>query len=151
MRFIKNILFGRKIIFNDPLIGALTTRIKSENPSIEYTWNGESLLPGQKSKTVFILEGNAKGPYKLQLESVSKIIQDLDNICATVDSQLKVISSKKHDVVTGWLSEFYLAAITPNDVPTNEFEITFEPTKSDDLRYVSFLWTNGKISEIETK
>lgn len=151
MGLIKDFLFGRKIKFHDNIIGELSTRVKSENPSNEYTWAGDHLLQNQACKTVFILEGNINGPYKLQLAAVYKIVNDLQHILTEVNDELKVKHPKKHLDLKDWTLEFYLAAITPNDVRTNQFEVTFEPADKDDLRFVSFLWTNGRISEVEAK
>jgi len=148
---LKKFFWGKQVVFTDKLIGILKTRVKNENPSINYTWIGENLLNGQKRKTVFILEGNSQEPYKNQLKSVYRIVQDLENITRQINFELK--SSKytnprfKHD----WLKDFYLAAITPNDVRENRFEVSIEPINENDTGYVSFLWANGRISEIEAK
>lgn len=148
MEILKKLLFGEKITVKDERIGTLSSRIKSRNPSKEYSWISEHLLPEQQQKTVLILEGNFNGPYDSQFKSVYRIIEEFKLIIEDVDYELKKNSSK-YEKIKNWKSEFYLAALTPNDVNRNEFEINFEPFDKDDTRYVSLLWRNGNLSEIE--
>ncbi len=148
---LKEFFFGKQIVFSDKLIGNLETRIKIDNPTINYTWVGETQLTGQKRKTVFILEGNSQGPYKNQLKSVQRIVQNIENITKEIDLELKAAKSVKLRFKHNWVKDFYLAAITPNDTRENKFEVNFEPIDENDSGYVLFLWANDRISEIESK
>ncbi|MTI29520.1 hypothetical protein [Xanthovirga aplysinae] len=150
MEIIKKILFGKKINFQDPKIGTLTTRIKSNNPSIEYTWTGEYLIDDQKKETVIILEGNLNGPHKAQLNSAYRIVDELDSIIERVDNELKENASN-YKKIKNWKEEFYFAAVTPYDQRENKFELNFEPIDSNNNRYVSLIWSNGQINEVEGK
>ena len=150
MEFIKKLLFGRPTYFEDFKIGKLKTRVKSENPSIEYTWVGEHLLPHQKEKTVFILEGNIYGPSKSQLESAHKILDELQSIVENIDAKLQSNSSN-YSKISDWKENFFFTAVTPNNQRNNGFELNFEPLDQDDTRYVGCMWTNGRITEIEGK
>jgi len=143
--------FGKKVIFSDKLIGNLETRIKNQNVSINCTWTCENLLESQKRKTVFILEGNRNGPYKNQLKSVHRIIQNLENITRQIYLSSHKSKPTKDKLKSVWVKDFYLAAITPNDIRENSFELNFEPINKNDNGYISFIWTNDRISNIELK
>lgn len=149
MEILERLLFGKKITIKDERIGTLFSRIKSTDPSIECTWISEHLISKQQ-QTVFILEGNLNGPYYSQLKSVYRIIEELKLIIENVDNELRKNSSK-YEKLNNWKHKFYLAALTPHDVSSNEFKINFEPFDDDDTRYVSLLWRNGNLSEIEGK
>ena len=150
MGIISNLLFGKKAYINDPIIGTLDTRIKSKNPSIGYTWTSEHLLPNQKNKTVFILEGNVNGPTKKQLESAYKIVNELESIVEKIDSELAKTEAT-YSKLNDWNNSFYFAALTSCEERTNEFEINFEPVDPEDTRYVGCIWSNGRITEVEGK
>jgi hypothetical protein len=66
----------------------------------------------------------------------------------TVDRKIKLTNLNYY---SEWSKEFYLAAITPIAWQDNHFEVTFEPLNEDSVRYVSFVWGNDKITEIEVK
>ena len=155
MGLISNFLFGREIKIQDNKIGVLTTKIKSDNPSINYTWTGEPKLAGQKKPTVFILEGNSLGPYKDQLKGVHRIVDTLDNIIYQIDKELKGRQKIKQRFMNDWTKDFYLAAITPYDPGVKgegkQFEINFEPLDEDDTDYVGLLWNNDELKEIEAE
>lgn len=148
MGFFGDILLGKQVTVLDKILGELKTRIKKENPSTNYTWTSENLISGQRKKTVFILEGNYLGPDKIQLKSVYRIIDNLQEIMKTVDRKIKLTNLNYY---SEWSKEFYLAAITPIAWQDNHFEVTFEPLNEDSVRYVSFVWGNDKITEIEVK
>jgi len=150
VEILDRLLFGKKITIKDERIGTLSSRIKSKNLSKECTWISEHLIPEQQEKTVFILEGNFNGPYYSQLKAVYRIIEELKLIIENVDNELRKNSSK-YEKLKNWKDKFYLAALTPYDVSRNEFEINFEPFDKDDTRYISLLWRNGYLSEIEGK
>ncbi len=154
MSFLKDMLFGKKVSFIDTKIGELTARVKNDNSSINYTWSGEYMLSGQKKPTVFILEGNAEGPYKQQLASVYRIVDTLDSIILWVDSQLKQKENFK-PIFKDWKDTFYLAAITPYNPDTidirNMFEITFEPVIEKEIHYLGLTWVNDRFSEFVAK
>jgi hypothetical protein len=148
-------LFGRLIKINDDKLGELTTKVKSDNPSINYTWTGEHKLKGQRKPTVFILEGNSFGPHGDQLKSVYRIIDTLDDITTQVDKELKGRINTKPRYKGRWTNEFYLAAIVPYNRNVrglgNQFEIQFEPIEVDDTDYVGLIWNNDRLTEIEGK
>lgn len=148
MGFFSDILLGKQVSVLDKILGELKTRIKNENPTVNYTWTSENLISGQPKKTVFILEGNCLGPDKNQLKSFYRIIDNLYEIIKTADQKIKVTNLKFN---REWSSEFYLAAITPIARQDNQFEVTFEPLNEDSVEYVSFTWENDKIFEIESK
>lgn len=150
MSIISNFLFGKKVFIEDSVIGTLEARIKSKNPSIKYTWLSEHLIPNQKAKTVFILEGNINGPSKQQLGSAYRIVTELESITDEIDSQL----SKKDLIyakLSDWKKTFYFAALTSYEERANEYEINFEPIDEDDTRYIGCIWSNGRITEVEAK
>ena len=155
MGLISDFLFGRKISIQDSKIGELKTRVRGNNPSINYTWTGEYKLQGQKKPTIFILEGNNVEPYRSHLKGLHNIIDTLDNIVEQVDKELKGRPNVKQRFKENWVKDFYLAAITPYNPNTNEdgeqFELNFEPIIEDDTDYVGFLWNNGILAEVEAK
>lgn len=150
MELIKKLLFGKKTFIEDPILGTLETRIKSDNPSFEQTWTSEHLIPNQKSKTVFILEGNVKGPTKGQLDAAHRIIDELGTIVKLLNKEVQK-SPELKSKLDNWIEEFYLAAVTPWEERTNKFELCFEPVNQDDTRYLGCFWQNGTISEVEGK
>lgn len=155
MGLISEFLFGRKIKIQDSKIGELTTRIKGDNPSKNYTWTGEHQLIGQGKPTVFILEGNNSGPYGDQLNGVHRIVDSLDEIIAKVDKELKGQLNIKQRFKDDWAKDFYLAAITPYNPNVKgegkQFEINFEPISENDTDYIGLLWNNDNLTEIEAK
>lgn len=144
MEALKKLLFGRKVYFEDSILGTFETRVKSENPSIEKTWYGGNQIAEQKGETTFIIEGNSNGPNKSDLEAVKRILTELPRIINEIDSELSKKSN--YPKVADWINTFFLSAITPYQ---NGFEVNFESTNSDDTRMVSCLWTNGRIEEVE--
>lgn len=148
MEILKKLLFGKKISIQDEQIGVLSCRVKSINPSKEYTWVSEHLLAKQAQKTIFILEGNCTGPYPSQLKAVYRIIDELSLIIEKVDGELRKNHSK-YKKLNHWTNNFYLAALTPNDVSKNEFEICFDPFSEENTQYISLIWENGNIREIK--
>ena len=155
MGLITEFFFGRLTKIQDEKIGKLTAKIKSDNPSLNYTWTGEYKLDGQAKPTVFILEGNDVGPYGEQLKSVHRIVDTLDGIISRVDKELKERLNIKQRFKYDWTKEFYVAAIVPCDPDVKgagiQFEISLEPIKEDDTDYVGLIWNNDRLTEIEAK
>ena len=155
MGLISEFFFGRLTKIQDEKIGELKTKVKSDNPSINYTWTGEHKLDGQAKPTVFILEGNNIGPYGEQLKSVHRIVDTIGDIIARVDKELKERLNIKQRFKNDWTKEFYVAAIVPYDPDVKgvgiQFEINFEPIKEDDTDYVGLIWNNDRLTEIEAK
>ena len=148
MGFFSDILLGKQVTVLDKILGELKTRIKNENPSDSYTWTSENLIAGQGKVTVFILEGNYLGPDKNQLKSIYRILENIEEILKTVDMKIKGTNLNFN---LEWRNEFHLAAITPVAFQNNKFEVTFEPLNEESVEYVSFVWENDKITEIEAK
>ena len=148
-------LFGLEVKIQDPIIGELTAIIRGDNPSINYTWTGEHKLEGQIKPTVFILEGNKDGPYREQLKSIHRIVDTLDNVIDQLDSNLKQQQKIKIQYKEEWMSDFYLAAIVPYNPDIKgvgqRFEINFEPVEEDRTDYISLIWDNDRLTEIEAK
>ena len=142
---LKEFLFGKKREIYDERIGKLTTRVKNENPSINYTWSSEHQLFGQAKPTVFIMEGNVNGPAKNQLNSIYNIIDTLDEIIEHIIQATKTTIKIKEN--------FYLTAVLSSNYETKrnekEFEINFEPINEDSKQYISLMWNNGNLTEIE--
>lgn len=155
MGIISEFFFGRPTKIQDEKIGELKTRIKSDNPSIKYTWTGEHNLDGQAKPTSFILEGNCSGPYGEQLRSVYRIVDTIDIILEQVDKELKEQPNIKQRFKSDWTKKFYLAAIVPFNPDVKgigtQFEINFEPIDEDDTDYVGLIWDNDRLTEIEVK
>lgn len=156
LEFIKQLLFGKKRFYEDPILGTFDTRVKSDNPSIARTWSSEYSIPHQKAKTVFILEGNVNSPDKRQLESAHRVVAELATIVTFFDKKVQANPQMKNKYKQ-WNKEFYLAAVMSYNKSDNLFkgsdtlELNFEPVDQDDLRYIMCLWQNGTISEIEVK
>ncbi|MFN7117328.1 MAG: hypothetical protein ACK4TA_11050 [Saprospiraceae bacterium] len=149
LQFIKQFLFGKEVRFYDPILGELKTRVKKANTTVSYTWTGEYILPGQKKKTFFIVEGNYLAPDKVQLNSLYYIIENLDEIIAKVDTELKAKPSVKSRFKQQWSDAFYLAAILPYAADGgNAFELSFEPLAEEDTDYVGLIWQNGILIDI---
>jgi hypothetical protein len=142
-----NFLFGKEVVFSDPLLGELKTRSRKKTSNC--TWSGETQLKGQKGKTVFILEGNGIEPLKEQLSSIRKIVSDLDQIIVEITNAIK--NSTNYFRKSNWINDFHLAAITPIHVADNSFEIIFEPIDDSSLNYIWCDWSNGKVSNFEFK
>lgn len=148
MGFLSDILLGKQVVVLDKVLGELKTRMRKEDQSANYTWTSESLIAGQRKKTLFILEGNYLGPDNNQLKSVYQIISSLQEIVKTVDQNIKATNLNYN---REWSNEFYLAAITPITRRDNQFEVTFESLDEDSVEYISFIWENDKIFEIEAE
>jgi hypothetical protein len=146
-------LFGRQVKFQDSIIGELTTKVKKDNPSINYTWTGSTKLTGQLKETFFILEGNNHGPYKDQLNSVHRIVDTLNDIIASVDREIKGMQNVKPRYMRDWTKEYHLAMVSPYDPNVKgvgkKFEVNFEPLDEKDLDYIGLIWDNGKLIEIK--
>ncbi|MBB6610268.1 hypothetical protein H7F15_04390 [Pontibacter sp. Tf4] len=145
------LLFGKSIKIEDKKIGELKTRIKRDNPSINYTWTSAKLVASQKKETCFIIEGNSVGPHKQQLNAIYFIVDNLENLVCDVMTKLPEKSAYK-DVLQGeWKEELYLSAIYPTDIWHPRFELTFEQLDDKALGYISVMWENGNITEIEVE
>ena len=155
MGLISDFLFGRHITIENERIGRLKARVKGDNPSINCTWTSEHQLAGQARPTVFILEGNNKGPHKEQLDSIYKIIDTLNDIVVQVDKRLKTKSDIKERYRRDWTKEFFLSAIYAYDPFTKgierQFEVNFEPITGEDTDYITMIWDKGRLTEIEAK
>lgn len=146
---ILNWLFGKKKIVQDDVLGSLSARIKSTDPSKEYTWSSEQLISGQRKATVFLLEGNHAGPYGAQKKSVYKIIEDIDKIISEVDIEL-MKKPAVYDTLRSWKTAFHFEVVYPFDVQRDEFELTFSPLEENDERWVSVIWCGGQLKEISS-
>ena len=153
MELIKRILFGRKIKINDNRIGELSSRIKSDNLSVEYTWYGEYKLIGQNKVTAFYLNGNCLGPYSEQLRSVHRVVDTLNDIFLKIDVELKKRQDVKDRFKIDWRNDFYLAAIysdiQDSSLFSNRLELSFEALDDEDLNAIGLIWQNDKLIEIE--
>ncbi|MGD1846229.1 MAG: hypothetical protein ACFB10_12650, partial [Salibacteraceae bacterium] len=121
MEFIKQLLFGRKIYFNDPVLGKFSTRVKSDNPSINRTWYSAKRIGNYPEDTLFILEGNSRGPNKMELESVRKLMAELPQVMNQVDKDLS--QKANYNKFKDWKSSLYLSAVNPYE---KGFEVQFE-------------------------
>ncbi len=139
---IKDLLFGKNVEISDPKLGLLKTKVKNTNPSIGYVWTGETQLAGQTQETVIIMEGNAEGPFKEQLEAIHMIVDSIGEIVKQVVSEALKESKYK-------ATDFYLSAIMPVEIANNSFEVNFEPINDNNNSFISFVWQNHKISEFE--
>ena len=148
---LKNILFGKKKIISDKKIGDLKARIKNNNPSINYTWTSEFLLSGEENETVIMLEGNANGPYKNQLNAVYSIVDNLKKLREQILIDSKRLNLENLKYNSNRIKDFYFAAITPIDITENSFEVNLEPVSGDEDGYVLFKWKNNQVSDLEIK
>ncbi len=148
---LKDLFFGKKKEIHDSLIGILKTRIKNENLNINYVWYGENHIKSQKRQTVFILEGNSLGPFSSQLSQVHKIINEIDEIYKKTEIGISGSLIGKNELITNFRNNFYLASITPWKVDEGSFEINFEPIMDDESGYISFIWKNSEISDLNYK
>ncbi|WP_345167893.1 hypothetical protein [Nibribacter koreensis] len=143
------LLFGKSTKIQDEKIGELKTRIKRDNPSINYTWTSVKVVANQKKETCFIIEGNSVGPHKQQLNAVYSIVDNLENLVRDVMSKLPDKSVYKNVLRGEWKEELYLSAIYPTDIWHPRFEITFEQLDEKASSYISVTWENGNITEVE--
>ena len=147
MEFIRKILYGRKVYFEDKVIGKLNARIKNENPSIYYNWFGECNLIGREKDTEFDLIGNSQGPFKLQLKEVHDIINSLNFMEKQIESKINECPEGR-EKFKDWPSNFYLERVVAIDGKDNRFEVHFSPIDLNDFRNVYVIWKSG-IIEIE--
>lgn len=145
---LKDILFGKRVTFEDHKIGALTTRIKSKNSSKVYSWSGDAFIINQTKITKFILAGNAKGPYSNHLESVHRIFDELEFIKEKVFEKFKNHNSETIGIEE-WRKIWYVDFLYPLDENKNEFELVFESLDSEDMRVILVTWVNGVCKKVE--
>lgn len=152
MGWLSDLFMGKEKKFNDEKLGLLSTRVKRNKLKTSYTWLGEKILANQLKPTFFILEGDYDGPYLSHIKSLHRIIDTLDIITEQIklSEVIHIIKQKYND---DWPNEFYLASIVPYDPSTKgeskQFEINFDSTNKDETDYISLLWNNDTISEIE--
>ncbi len=144
MKKIVEYIFGKKLHIRDERIGSLSARIRSKDPSKEYTWSSETTILNQSRKTVFLLNGNHNGPFESQLRLAYRIIDEFDSIIKQTDIEIR----KKTNEFGNWKNELYLSAIMPNIHQTNEFELVFDSTNSESTRNIGMIWADGTIKEI---
>lgn len=144
------LLFGKSTKIQNEKIGELKTRIKQDNPSINYTWTSAKVVASQKKETYFIIEGNSDGPHKQQLNAVYSIVDNLENLVCDVMNKLPDKSANKHVLRGEWKEKLYLSAIYPTDIWHPRFELTFEQLDEKGSSYISVMWENGNIIEIES-
>ena len=148
---LKDLLLGKEKLITDKKIGILKARIKNTNPSINHTWTCEVLLPRQQNETVIILEGNADGPFKGQLDSVYSIVDSIEELKEKILLESDIQDTNNINRDGNWLANFYLSAITPIDINENSFEVNFEPIKPNENGYVLFTWKYNQVSDIDIK
>lgn len=146
---IKDLLFGKKVIVKDAVLGELSSRIKSKNPDKEYSWECDYRFKQQQEDTFIILDGDFRGPYASQLEAVHRLLNSYDEICTTIDHALEASDSAKIKALSNWKYEFYLSAILNFEVDTNEFEVNFDSISGNNSQEIYVVWKDGKIDEID--
>jgi len=149
MGAVKDLLFGKEYQFQDLKLGEFKTRIRNAKNLKNHTWMGTFFINGQKSETVIISEGNVESPFKDQLKAIHTIIDSIDLINQKVESEWKITQDSNGNYDENWLSNYYLAAITPRKIENNSFEINFESINQNSSDMISLTWENSKISEFE--
>ncbi|QNR24071.1 hypothetical protein [Croceimicrobium hydrocarbonivorans] len=150
MGLITDFLFGRKKSINDPLLGTLTTRVKSTKLKKDYSWITSYLFDHQAKESFLLLEGNALGPFPSQLQAAQSLIKGFESMKSQIDLELQK-EEQKSLKYKDWQSKLYLAAIYPNHSKSNALELNFEALDENDNHFFSCTWQDGKISELELK
>lgn len=150
---IVDLVFGRKKkIMNDFFGEIISQRIKKENVNKDYAWYIDYLMPNAKKESQIILEGNFETPNTCQLEELKNIIQNLADLYSKLDLEVKKINFNKPSneklIVNKWQDKYYLSAVFPSEGQKPEFDICLDPIDDENLQYISFEYTNGKIKNL---
>ena len=150
MGFIQDWIFGKEIKYNDNRIGELTARIRNKKKT-NCTWTGTYLIPGQKAETVIILEGDNKAPFPSQIKGIYALLDNIQDINRKLEEYWKSKPFVKQSYTADWLDKYYIEGIWPRKIEENSFEITYEQYDKEQSSYISLIWKNKEISEVEIK
>lgn len=144
MSLIIDFLFGKKRIVKVPNIGDFESRIRKDNPSINYSWQFYGILDNQEKETSIIIHGNSKGPSISQKNALYELIDNIEDLIKQIEPMVP-----KSPMFSDWKNTFYIAAINTCEEKENSLEISFEPKDEDKTNNFGFIWRNNVISEIE--
>jgi len=97
---LKDILFGKKVIVMDEVLGELSSRVKSKNPDKEYSWECDYRFKQEQEDTFIILDGGFQGPYASQLEAMHRLVTSYDEICAAINDKIETSTSEKKSALS---------------------------------------------------
>lgn len=143
MKKLLDILFGKKRIYVDPVLGTFTSgRIKKEDESKIYSWYIEVLFPDAPQEAGIILEGDFNSPSSEQMRFIKNTLDSWDEFFDSMDEIIhKTSSTKWLSKNPKWKTSYYLDTVFPSDDLSISFEFCFSPKSMNK--------TGGIIVEIE--
>lgn len=151
MGIIQDWIFGKEITYRDNRLGELTARIRNKKKEKGYVWTGTCLIPEQKTETVILLEGDKNAPFSGQLTGIYALLDNVQNINRKLDEYWKTEPFVKQSYTADWLDKYYIEATICCEIEDNSFEISYDPYDKEDSSYISLIWKDNEISEVEIK
>lgn len=142
--FIIDFLIGKKIFFEDPVLGQLYTRTRKNNPSIEKSWEAVDKKPPQLEFAFVAIEGNCNGPYPHQLVQVHHLLEHWNQTINAIDAKVKQQSGDLSKF-SKWQEELQLTAMYPEN---DSFLLAFEKAYSSDEVTIYAYIKNGAVTEV---
>lgn len=144
---IKDLLFGKKKYIPTDKLGTFEARFKANSQKVK-TWISTIRIAGYSDEIVIILDGNSSGPFTKQVEHVTPIIENIEQLDNKLRTKIQDNSSLNEKFKKFDLKELRLVCINPWDETRNNFELSYEFI-SDDTEGVSVIYENEKIIKIE--
>ena len=142
-----NLIFGKKKLVKTKILGTFEARVKKHS-NRKKSWISTIEVEGYSKEIVIILEGDSNGPFVKQIESASRIINELKELDQKIISKIYDNNKLKAKFGSLNLKEFRLACLNPWDESRNSFELSYE-SKLDDSNGLSVILESGQIIEIE--
>jgi hypothetical protein len=144
---IRDLLFGKKKFIKIDKLGTFAARFKANSVKIK-SWLSTIRIEGYSDEIVIILEGDSSGPFTKQIESVTLIIENIEQFDDKLRNKIQDNSRLNEKFKKINLKELRLACINPWDETRKNFELSYELI-SDETVGLSVIYQNHEIIEIE--
>lgn len=147
MGSLSEFLFGRRAEFHDARMGILRARIKRNRPGTAVVWTGEHRFPGQPKETGILLEGDAHGPHRAQVESVHRLLDGLDDILRRMAREAAGAGNSGAHDPRDPPPAYFLSSIFP-DSAFGRLDVTLEPVDEEHGGHVHFVWDGKEVTDL---
>ncbi len=145
MELLKRILFGKRVEFDDPNLGKLSTRVNNKNPDAVYRWYFTTNRFDSAGETYISVDGNFQRPAEKLLEICDKILSTMDDLMPEVREILEKENPSDNHIIKTWQQELDIISITCQQYGTVEIMLGLKNKKD----IFSVFWREGKILRVE--
>ncbi|MFA6393243.1 MAG: hypothetical protein WCW54_04150 [Candidatus Paceibacterota bacterium] len=144
---IRQLLFGTKKLVETKKLGTFDATVRNENTAKEITWCSTIKIVNYSDDITILLEGDAFGPAKIQIESATWIIENIKEIDKELISKINSNSELNEKYRNNNLTDLRLSCLNPWEISLNSYELSYE-SKSENEFSVSAIVQKNKIIEV---